>query len=122
MVLGELNLSNFRSASEYSANDAASARISGSGDIRAPTAQQAYVRGTKPNSVPVEPSSNICKKYSRSINTNCSYCHLKKSPMQRRMVGVCKALTVLLKGDETADETMGLGGSIRLLLNILVGP
>lgn len=42
--------------------------------------------------------------------------------MHRRMVGVCKALILLLKGDETADETMVLGGSIRLLLNILVGP
>lgn len=122
VVLGAFNLSNLSSASEYSANAAASARISGSEDISAPTEQQAYTRGMKPNSTPVEPSSNICRKYSRSIYMNCVYCHLKKSPIQSRMVGVCKALMPLLKGDETADETTGLGGSMRLLLNILVGP
>lgn len=54
---------------------------------------------------------------------NCVYCHRKNSPIQSRMVGVCKALALLLKGDETADdETKELGGSMRLLLNILVGP
>lgn len=122
VVLGAFNLSNLSSASEYSANGAAFARISGSEDISAPTEQQAYTRGTKPNSTPVELSSNICRKYSRSIYMNCVYCHLKKSPIQSRMVGVCKALTPLLNGDETADETTGLGGSMRLLLNMLVGP
>lgn len=121
-VLGAFNLSNFSSDSEYSAKGAASARISGSEDISAPTAQQAYTRVAKPNSFPAEPSSSICTKCSRSINANCVYCHLKKSPIQSRIVGVCKALTLVPKGDETADDTTGLGGSMRLLLNILVGP
>lgn len=122
VVLGALSLSNFSSASAYSANGAASARMSEFEDICAPIEQQAYTRGAKPESMPVEPSSNICRKYSRSMNENCPYCHLKKSPMQRRMVGVWKALTLFLKGDETADEARGLGGSMRLLLNMLVGP
>lgn len=122
VVLGALSLSNFRSASAYAANGAACARISGSEDISAPTEQQAYTRGVKPDSVPVEPSSNICTKYSRSMKINCVYCHLKNSPMQSRISGVCKALTLLRKGDEIADEAMGLGGSMRLLLNMLVGP
>jgi hypothetical protein len=56
------------------------------------------------------------------MNGKCVYCHLKKSPMQSRMVGVCKALTLFLKGEEVADEAMGLGGSMRLLLKMLVGP